>query len=240
MDKLQELTQDIAELGHNYSPGPDTIKHLSSKTIVPIIGPTAIGKNTAIEALTTKNDVFSRSVGFTTRPQRASEPDDSYAFISHTTEELERIKLKLEQKKLVQVAVFPTTNMIYGSGTEDYSTPFVLIDYLASAMSDLPRLGFKNITPIALVAEIEDWKKWLDERLSDVGSEDYKKRMREAALSLAWVIENDDQVNFVFNKPDEQANVATSIEDICINQGQGNERGIELAKTMLVYAESVI
>lgn len=240
MKSVEKLVTEIAELGHDYSPGVSTRQLLSTKTIVPVIGPSAIGKNTIMETILKLSPNYGRSVGFTTRPRRDGESADNYAFIPHTPENLEAIKQRLINKELVQVAVFPTTNMIYGSGPEDYQKPFVVIDFLASAMQDLAPLGFKKIQPIALAAEVEEWDLWLKERMHEVTNDEFLKRMREATSSLQWVIENKEKVHIQLNSAGELKQTAESVMAVCEGKYEASNQHIHLISKMLKHAEKLI
>src|SRR6476660_2168808 len=89
--EVSSLTQAMAEAASDYMPGALTIRELAVVTIVPIIGPLAVGKTSCMREVENHNPDFQMVHGFTTRPVRPGEAPDTYRFYDHNKGTLEHL-----------------------------------------------------------------------------------------------------------------------------------------------------
>jgi guanylate kinase len=111
-----------------YEPNQDVLRHLEPITMIPIIGPFAVGKSTVMQTIVEQEADFGRVQSFTTRPQRSDEADNEYRFLDDSSETLGNILSDINSGKLVQYAIHPTTSAIYGSDLQDYQKPYAIIE----------------------------------------------------------------------------------------------------------------
>lgn len=177
-------------------------RELGHKILVNIVGPTAVGKSSLIDKVCVLDPDFGRVVSFTTRPQRAGEPDASYRFLPHTQDTLDDIEAKLASGSLVQLAVHPTTGYLYGSEASDYPAKYNMIDMLYSEVEHMRRLPFGYSLTLGVAVESEYWQKWfLARHQANPDQADSLKRLDEAYQSLKWSW-NDIDTMWVQNYPD--------------------------------------
>lgn len=233
--KTEELVRTLRKHSHNYQPNGDIARELSQKTIVPIIGPTAVGKSTVIEEMLRLDDGFSDVSTTTTRPKREGETAPGWRFLSHDAENLRAIAAKVDAGELVQYAVHPTTGYIYATELQDYPKPFDVIAMLSSAMSDIKKLPFKACKPIALVAQPADWEAWFNNRSSAGDNpDDDAKRLREAQQSVEWLLRHD-EVSWVCNRPGQAAGAAREIINIARGKTDDDSAARHVGEQLLAH-----
>jgi guanylate kinase len=186
---VDDLKTAIQNFANTYTPSDEIIEHIKSITIVPIIGPFAVGKTTLIGEVESRYTDFGHSQGFTTRERRQGEDPDTYRFLEENRLNLNGILNDMYERDFVQVAVHPASRVIYGSSPEDYQSPFTMLDTLSNSMKDIKRTGFGDVKPIGLVAPFLNWQSRLDERVKQISSTEFKNRMVEAKHSLRWLLD---------------------------------------------------
>ncbi len=184
---------------------------LQDKTLVMIVGPSAIGKSTLMNEVVRKRADFGRVSGFTTRAPRPNDEAGMYRYFSK-----EEAIQKIEKNELVQYAVFPTTGHIYGSEARDYPAHYNLLDTLANVVDELRELPFENTITISLTARPDQWRNWFLSRYPQA-NEEAEKRLKEAKLSIEWSLQ-DPETYWLENAPDQVAQTAKKLIDIVTNQ----------------------
>lgn len=183
------------------------MESLRDKTLVMIVGPSAIGKSTIMTVATQLREDFSYVKAFTTRAWREGD-SGTYTYISK--EQAEELH---QTGRAVTYVVFPTTGMIYGTTAESYQTKYNLLDTLANSVEDYRSLPFERTVTISLTANAEDWRKWFTARYPEP-SGDALKRLEEAKLSIGWSLAQDHDHHWLINEPGQTASVAKKLIDI--------------------------
>ena len=234
------LLPAFIEAVKHYEPNERVKKILSTRSIVPIIGPTASGKSSLIEMVCSLDYNCSNVTSFTTRPHRRGEDAGNYRFLRHNQETINQITAAMLEKELVQIAVHPTTSYLYGSDPSDYSQEYNLVDMLASAMPTIRKLPFEKCIPIAVAIEPEDWQQWFVERVAvEPNLADSVKRLAEAHASLEWSL-HDPDVKWVHNKKGKLKESAECIIDILCDDRPSDEHARNLGKAMLAQIPTIM
>jgi guanylate kinase len=137
---------------------PKVRDELSKKTLIPLVGPSSVGKTTIMRAVTDAHPEFYISSGFTTRPRRPDEPADTYRFLDNSDDQRQKIIDQFGQGNLIQFAIHPTTGFMYGTSLTDYKGKFNLLDMLSSTVANFQSLGFAACRPVMIVASPEQWQ----------------------------------------------------------------------------------
>ncbi len=198
--EVRQLTETIGALSTHYQPNEEVAEHIRGITLVPIIGPFAVGKTTCQTAAAELDPAFGAVQSFTTRQRRADEPEEAYHFIEHTPENLRTVVEKMHRRSLVQCTVHPSTGYVYGSEPAGYTHAFATLDTLATAVDDLSTLPFQAIRRIGLVAPQEQWTARIDQRRRHDPTENLTKRLREAVQSLTWLLDQGPELPWVVNR----------------------------------------
>lgn len=185
------------------------MESLRDKTLVMIVGPSAIGKSTIMTAATQLREDFSYVKAFTTRPWREG---DSGTYMYITKEQAEELH---QTGGAVTYVVFPTTGMIYGTTAESFRTKYNLLDTLANSVEEYRALPFERTVTISLTAAAEDWQKWFTMRYPEP-SDDALKRLEEAKLSITWSLAQDHDHHWLANQPGQTESVAKKLIDIAV------------------------
>jgi guanylate kinase len=184
---------------------------LADKTLVMLIGPSAIGKSTLMNEVIRQNSDFGRVGGFTTRDPRPNDEPGQYRYLDKP-----EVEHKIAEHTLVQYAIFPTTGQIYGTEIEDYPAKYNLKDILANAVDDFRALPFERIVTISLTAPNEQWQKWFMDRYP-APSDEANKRLGEATLSIDWSL-RDPETYWLENSTGNIQNAARELIDIVLQQ----------------------
>lgn len=164
---------------------------LGDKTLVMIVGPSAIGKSTLMNEMVRLDDDFAYVRSFKTRAPRPGE-QSNYDFIDRqAAEDL------LSTGQAVTYFEHPTTHDIYGTTGDSYPGRFNLLDTLSGSVDGYRKLPFADTVTISLTAPVDEWRQWFIDRYP-TASPEAEKRLAEAALSITWSLE-DDQVHWITN-----------------------------------------
>jgi guanylate kinase len=238
--KTGELVRMLREYSHTYQPNSGIARELRRKTIVPIIGPTAVGKSTVIEVILQSENDFSGVATITTRPKRDDESAPGWRFLTHDGEHLRDIVARVKAGELVQYAVHPTTGYIYATELQDYPKSFNVIAMLSSAMADIEKLPFKACKPIALVTAPADWEEWFMHRGGTTQNpDDAAKRLREAQQSIVWLL-NHDEAAWVCNRPGEATRAARDIIRIVREGGSSDMSARRMGEQLLAHIDILL
>lgn len=178
-----------------------------------LIGPSAIGKSTLMNKIIQLHPEFGRVTGFTTRSPRPNDEPGQYRYLSK-----QAARQKVADKRLIQYAISPTTGQIYGSEVDDYPAYYNLLDTLSNVVEELRKLPFKKTIAISLTAPPNQWREWFLSRYP-APSEEAKKRLEEAKLSINWSL-NDPDTYWLENSTDQLTNTAQKLIDIVLNRPQ--------------------
>lgn len=206
----RELVNHLDQLSRTYEASPATLDVLREKTMVPLLGPFAVGKTTLMdEAVHMYSDTFHRVRSFTTRKPRSGESLETYTFLEHSEATLQEIQEKAEERKLVQLMVHPTTGMVYGSTPNDYgTTPNVMLDIVPKALPPIEALPFERLEKVEVVAAPRLWRGRMEQRLIDNDPVDIANRLEEADDNLRWALEQGDDVTWLDNTAPVQESAA--------------------------------
>ena len=168
-------------LSNKQADGSDSLSHtLAEKSLIMIVGPSAVGKSAVMSEVVRRNPSFGRVTSFTTRRPRSDEEAGTYRYISR--EEAETL---IRKSKTVQYAIHPTTNMIYGSTLNDYPNKYNMLDTLSSAVIELESLPFKQTMVISITTPADQWRDRFLARYPGP-SDEALKRLEEARQSIEW------------------------------------------------------
>ena len=200
------------------------MEELSHKTLVMIVGPSAIGKSTLMNEIVRQNPVtYGYVKSFTTRARRPGETAH-YDFISKDD------ALSLDRAgKTVTYFEHPTTHDLYGTTAASYVAPYNLLDTLSGSVKGYRNLPFVETRTISLTAPAEQWKQWFLARYPEP-SDEATKRLAEAKQSITWSLQ-DPETRWLIND-DTIENVAARFTDIISNR-QAGDNGVTYATNML-------
>lgn len=185
---------------------------LSEKTIVMLVGPSAVGKSTIMNCVSELDREFSRVSGFTTRAKRPGDEVELYRYL--TQEEANAV---IQSNALVQYACNPANNQIYGTELSDYPNKFNMKDTLSGAVENFTRLPFNDHHIISVTVPVEPWLNWLNARYPSTSIERVN-RLREAKQSIEWSLAQHHNHSWVVNRPGDIASAANAV----ISQVRGN------------------
>lgn len=211
---IETLVAELDTLSRGYQPNEEIAAELRRRFIVPIIGPTAVGKSTIMDMVCADDYTFGRARSFTTREPRPGEPSNTYYFLDHDEETLAGIRGKAQEGSLVQLAVHPTTRNIYGSELASYPAKYNLIDMLAGNVDDIRGLPFAHCVTIGIAMEPKLWSRLFMERHALLGDvEESRKRLDEATTSLEWCLA-DAEINWIENHNKQEKRTAALVRGI--------------------------
>ena len=216
---------------------PKIRTQLSKKTLIPIVGPSSVGKTTIMRAVCETDPSFHRTVSFTTRPPRHDEAPDTYRFLPNTDEQRRDIIKKFERGELIQFAIHPTTSFMYGTGIEEYKGTYNLLDVLSSEVSSFQALGFAACRTIMLVSSPEEWQQRFDSW--QFGPEEAHKRIREGIDSLQWGIDQHGSVRWLENHTGKMPSTVEHVIAIAHNElHENDDRAKRTGLQLLRYLKS--
>lgn len=166
-------------------------KALSTKTLVMLVGPSAIGKSTLMNEIIRERDDFAYVRSFTTRAPREGE-QSHYSFIG--AKEAQALRAT---NRAITYFEHPTTHDVYGTTEKSYPGTFNLLDTLSGSVADYRKLPFKRTITIAITAPADEWRHWFLSRYSE-STPEAEKRLKEATLSINWAL-NDPEVYWINN-----------------------------------------
>jgi guanylate kinase len=176
-----------------YKPNESVLGHLPNITFVAVVGPTAVGKTTLMNAAAARCPALHQVISTMSREPRPGEENDVDVHF-RTREEMET---KIAAQEYV-TAIVNTNGEIYATAPEDYATEGIaMLPVLASAMPMFKALPFKTMRTIFILPPSwESWKQRIETH--NFTPEEYEKRMQEAGESLRYAIDNENLV-FVVN-----------------------------------------
>lgn len=224
----------------DYQPSAKVGETLAGKALLMIVAPPAIGKTTIMRHVAEINQNFGRVSVFTTREQREDDEPSLVRTVPNTVEGTGLILQKIINQELVQFAIHPTQQTIYGTEASDYSAQNNLLATLSGAVTSLRELPFRKTMTIGLMAESSSYEQWFTERYPKDTSE-RQKRAQEAVLSLTWLLEQpDNEIMWLINRNNQLDQTAQAL----IQQSAGNidsdERGRHLAECCITMVQKFV
>lgn len=183
---------------------------LRDKTLIMIVGPSAIGKSTLMNEVVSQNSDFSYVRSFTTRSKRPGE-ESHYQFIDRET------ALALRSSgRTVTYFEHPTTSDLYGTTSESFPAQYNLLDALSSSVHSYRNLPFNQTITVSLAAQTSEWQQWFLARYPNPSNEALQ-RLNEAKLSIEWSL-NDPETYWLVNQADGIEQTATKLISMVTNQ----------------------
>lgn len=185
-----------------YRPSDDIATELQKRTLVMIVAPTACGKSYIMEKVIHTNSDCRRVVDITSRDPRPDDPPGAFEYIPHDDRSIDAFLGRIDRRELVQYAVHPTTNNIYGSDLEGYTAEYNFLETLSNIVTFMRRLPFKRTVVIGIAVELSQWQTWFNARFGD-NNDERRQRLEEAVMSLEWLMDptHPDIVQWVENSP---------------------------------------
>lgn len=165
---------------------------LENKTLVMMVGPSAIGKSSLMNEMVGQHNDFAYVEAFTTRQPRPGERSH-YTFISQ-----ERARELHETGAAITYIEHPTTKDMYGTTIESYPKKYNLLDTLSGSVAQYRALPFERTLTLAVTAPFDEWRSWFLGRYPEPSPE-AEKRLREAILSIEWSL-HDTEVYWINNR----------------------------------------
>ncbi len=207
-------------------------RDISNKTIINLVGPSAVGKTSLINEIDSLYPNFSRVISYTTRPPRQGEPLDTYRFIDTSSANIEALK-----QQSVQYDQFPGTDTIYGTEPEDYRNDFNILDTLSSSVETFRNLGFAACKQFIIVTSPSEWQNRIESR--NFHKQQLLTRYDEAINSLTWSINEQNTVKWIYNKSGYLQKAADLIVQLSVDNeafaGYKDHNPKEIGHDLLAY-----
>lgn len=213
---------------------------LSTKTIIPVVGISSIGKNAIMDTVIAQNPNFCRASGFTTRTKRPGEANDAYVDWLEPGLNISKLLHQADQNELIQYFEHPTTHDIYGTMLKHYKAKYNMLDALSGSVKTFESLGFKACKPIAVVAAPSDWQARFNQRTLDTAIA--QKRITEGVQSLQWALAMKGNVYWIINKTGHLGESAQQLEYLVTSNkhSQDNTEPQKIAKDLLQKLQTML
>lgn len=192
---------------------PSIQEILSSKALVMLVGPAAVGKSTIMHTVTNLDQRFSYVRSFTSRPHREGE-QSTYCHLS--TEEAAVIE---HDANTVTFLRHPTTRAVYGTTVDSFAGEYNLLDTLSSSVELYRDLPFKSCKVVSLTVNPDIWEMWMKKRYPTPSLE-RTKRLHEAIQSIDWSLSQLDNHAWIMNQPDNAEETARELIHIATSSAQ--------------------
>jgi guanylate kinase len=181
-------------VNENYLPNKSVLDNLSQVTFVAVVGPTAVGKTTLMNAAAARCPALHPVLTTTTRMLREDEEND--VDIHYRTPE--EMKQRIAAGEYVQVAPSSLNGETYATAPEDYSTEGIAImPVFADVVASFKALPFKAVRTVFVLPP--SWEIWQERIVAHrFPAEAFEKRMVEAGRSLRYALDAQDLI-FVVN-----------------------------------------
>ncbi len=181
-------------MGDNYQPNEAVLSHLPQVTFVAVIGPTAVGKTTLMNAAIARCPALHPVVSATSREPRPGE-EDGVDMHFCTVEDMQQ---RIGAGEYVQVVPASKNGALYATAPEDYATEGVAVmPVMADVMPVFKALPFKIVRSVYILPP--SWEAWQQRITShEFTPEELERRMLEAGRSLRYALEDPDML-FVVN-----------------------------------------
>lgn len=221
---------------HNF--GPEAARTISEKTIVPVVGISAIGKNTLMRYAAKRYEEFHVASGFTTRPPR-SETEDTYSeYLSGVSASPDVLFAATGDEELIQYEQHPTRDIMYGTKLKNYAGTYNMLDTLSGAVDTFRAIGFAACLPVVLVAEVKQWQvRFASNNFEPVEA---SKRIAEGIQSLEWSLDQNEQVAWLVNADNNLETTSSKLRKIAISREYApNISAQHLGNRLLKHLKSI-
>lgn len=168
MTSHESVLTTIRAAAPEYTPADSTRQLFRDKCFVPLIGPFATGKSSIASAAADLSPNFCHVTSFKTRQPRPGEPASGPHFVDPTNlAAVQRLQRDVEAGRLVNIAIHPTTGDVYGTRPEAFNGEYCLLETMPSFVKDFSLCNFRNIVPVTVVTEPEEWFMRISDRYAD-------------------------------------------------------------------------
>lgn len=213
-----------------YVPDAAVLAHLPAVDFVAIIGPTAAGKTTLLNAAIARDATIHLVVVTTNRARRPGEQNDiDYHFRTEA-----EMRDRIARKGFVQVAP-SVLGSLYATAPEDYTTNGIsVMAVLVDGMVTFLSLPFKRLRQIYVLPP--RWPEWQNRiKAHSFTPEQIAKRMQEARRSLEYAAGSSD---VLFIRNDDREDAVNEMLRILqggtsrLSEGTGRRYALELLKQL--------
>lgn len=214
-------------MGESYQPNEGVLAKLPQITFVAVVGPTAVGKTTLMNAAAARCPALHPVVSTTTRKQR---PDEENGVDLHFLPRSD-VEARVAAREYATV-VMNTTGELYATAPEDYSTDGIaMMPVLATALPVFKGLPFKAVRIVYILPP--SWEVWQERVVSHgFNPDELEQRMVEAGQSLRYAIEAEDLV-YVINDDLAQSTLDFTQAALGATAASNQYRSHDLAVTLL-------
>ena len=196
-----------------YTPSCEVKQQLARKIIIPLVGPSAVGKSFLAKRVTELDPTFSEMATITTRASRPDDPDHVMAGVT-----MDDFAELIEARELVQFEPHPSGNL-YGTTSDCYTGSKIVASILSTGIKTYQQLGFRQIIPMGITAPSDTWSGRLGER---AGDDDFVDRLLEAREVLKWMEIYMHTIPILNNQTNHGAEVASEIISLTDNPTSDN------------------
>lgn len=214
---MQNYIQKLKTLEPLYKPNQVVDATLQNKYLVIFVGPAKVGKSSLMNEIVMQNNQFARVSGFTTRTPRPDDEPNIYRYFANPSESFEQIFAKAKAGELVQYALHPTTNNVYGTELVDYHGLYNCKDVLGHAVASFRALPCATSFTFSIVCDPDQWLKRLRSSYDDESDADLQKRIAEAKINLSWSLQ-DKNTTWVDNSDGQLHAASKLIQGYCKNE----------------------
>lgn len=194
---MDELVRQLTLLQQDYRPNNSIRSQLSLKTLVLVVGPSAVGKDYTIDQICRIKEGHGKVRTFITREERPDDDTEQIELLPYNQEALKEIIQDATEGTLVNLAVHPTSGRIYGTRLSSYSRSINYLPMQYSAASALDDAGFAEVKTLGILSEPHEWIARFNKRHTD--QDERTKRLQEAMQSLDWLKTNSNHIEFIYN-----------------------------------------
>lgn len=229
------LTPELEKLRREealYEPSADVKQRMAEKSLVALIGPSAVGKSTvACEVIHQGGDAFSEAYSSVTRPRRADDPAGYQTADEGFT--IQRALELIRQREVTNYAIHPSGN-IYATLPENFPATYNLLPLLPGSFAAMQKAGLKAVHAVYIVTSVQALERQLADREGDPS---FGARLHEGIRSLEWGLANKNQLSFIENIHGQPSVAAARIMALLSEEQptEEKEQGVELAEVMLEF-----
>lgn len=224
----------------SYHPNATTAAAIKDKTLVMLVSPVAVGKSFITSHLVDAAPDFKPVSVITTRDPRPDDDPTLFRAVPHDDSHVQQILTSIENGEMVNYTIHPTSHRIYGTFASDYPGTFNVLPTLSGAVAQLQSMPFKRTFIVGISTDPDTWKERLLIRYP-TESEEKTKRLKEAIVSLTWLLDpaQDKNVHWVSNPANSQVAIQSVIDIVKYNK-QESKDAKEDARRMLKVAEELV
>ncbi len=213
MSKHTDTFEWAKERHKTYNPGHEVKRQLARKIIVPLVGPSAVGKSFLTRRVTELDPTFSEMATITTRASRSNDPDHVMSGVG-----MDEFAEMIEAGELVQFEPHPSGSL-YGTTPDCYVGNKIVASILSTGIKNYQKLGFRKVMPMGITAPTDTWSRRLGER---AGGDDFVDRLLEAKEVLKWMEIYMHTIPILNNETNHGAEVAREIISLTSNPTSNN------------------